>query len=188
MQNNIFYNWGGGDEQYTPYYAVEILLPYIQHLKNKIIWCPCDTEKSEFVKVLTENGFKVVYSHIANGQDFFEYEPEKWDVILTNPPYNGKRKFIERADSFGKPWAFFLPVNILSDAVLNDIFKDMSEMTCLIPNKRTLFFNAKKGAVGKQPTFKAVYIGRNFFERNLIGVDFPKNIDLNSFYKNYNLF
>ena len=75
--SQIYYENGGGDEQYTPKYGVEVLLPHIQHLKDKIIWCPFDKEDSEFVKVLSENGFKVVYSHIEYGQDFFNYEPGK---------------------------------------------------------------------------------------------------------------
>ena len=71
LNTQIVYSNGGGDEQYTPYYAVELIIPYIQHFKDKIIWCPCDTEESEFVKVLKENGFNVVNSHIDLGQDFF---------------------------------------------------------------------------------------------------------------------
>ena len=71
MNNQIFYLNGGGDEQYTPRKTVELLLPYIQHWKDKTIWCPCDKEDSEFVKVLNENGFNIVYSHIDYGQDFF---------------------------------------------------------------------------------------------------------------------
>src|SRR4030065_2548426 len=98
--SQVYYQQGGGDEQYTPKYGVEVLLPHIQHLKDKIIWCPFDKEDSEFVKVLTENGFKVVYSHIEdeipidldyNGnyslyknKDFLTYQPEKWDVIISN--------------------------------------------------------------------------------------------------------
>lgn len=52
MNNQVFYLNGGGDEQYTPRKTVEMLLPHIQHLKDKTIWCPCDTEESEFVQVL----------------------------------------------------------------------------------------------------------------------------------------
>ena len=55
--NQVYYQQGGGDEQYTPQKGVEVLLPHIQHLKDKIIWCPFDKEDSQFVKVLTENGF-----------------------------------------------------------------------------------------------------------------------------------
>ncbi len=45
--NQVYYVNGGGDEQYTPRYGVEVLLPHIQHLKDKIIWCPFDKEDSE---------------------------------------------------------------------------------------------------------------------------------------------
>ena len=178
----------GGNEQYTPYYAVELIIPYIQHFKDKIIWCPCDKDESEFVKVLRENGFTVVNSHIDYGQDFFKYEPEKFDVILTNPPYENKRAFIERAESFNKPYAFLLPATIINDSILNDIYGDMSEMTCLIPDKRIRFFNNAKGEVGTQPTFKAAYIGRNFFTKQIIGVKIPKGVYLSENVKNLNLF
>lgn len=117
--NQIYYTNGGGDEQYTPAKTVEILLPHIQHLKDKIIWCPFDREDSQFVRVLRENGFNTICSHIDYGQDFFEYEPEHWDVIISNPPYTNKRRYWERCLDLGKPFALLLPVNILSDSVIN---------------------------------------------------------------------
>lgn len=173
--SQVWYEQGGGDDQWTPRKTVEILLPYIQHLKDKIFWCPFDTEESYFVKVLKENGFKVVYSHIETGQDFFEYEPEKWDVILSNPPYKGKRKFWERALSFGKPFALLLPVNILSDAIINATMEGREDaFQLLVPSRRTRFFNRSTGKVGNQPTFKAAYFGVNFFEKQLILVDLPR--------------
>lgn len=169
--NQVYYTNGGGDEQYTPENAVQMVIPFIQHLKDKVIWCPFDKEDSQFVKVLRREGFKVVYSHIECGQDFFEYEPENWDVILSNPPYKNKRAFVDRCESFGKPWCLFLPINIISDSILNTVFGDMSEMTILVPNKRTRFYNAKTGKVGNQPTFKACYIGRNFFTKQIQGCE-----------------
>lgn len=67
-----------GDEQYTPRHAV---LPIIKYLpRNAVVWCPFDTENSEFVIALKEAGHEVVFSHIFTGQDFFEYEPPKWDM------------------------------------------------------------------------------------------------------------
>ena len=122
--SQVYYTNGGGDEQYTPAKTVELLLPFIQHLKNKIIWLPFDRKDSQFVKVLSENGFKVVYSHIDYGQDFFEYEPEEWDAIISNPPYTNKRRYWERCLDLGKPFALLLPVNILSDAVINDSLRE----------------------------------------------------------------
>lgn len=168
MSNNkVYHNNGGGDEQYTLAYGVEILLKHIQHLKNKIIWCPFDKEDSQFVKVLTDNGYKVVYSHIEKGQDFFEYEPEEWDVIISNPPYKGKRKFWERCLELGKPFALLLPVNILSDSVINQTMAD-EELQLLIPSKRMKFYRKITGKIGNQPTFKASYFGYNIFKKQII--------------------
>lgn len=57
------------DECYTPKYAVLPILEFLN--KEWVIWCPFDTKKSEFVKVLKSEGFKVISSHIDEGKDFF---------------------------------------------------------------------------------------------------------------------
>ena len=171
--NKVYYNNGGGDEKLTPPGAVKLILPYIKHLKGKTIWCPFDKETSEFVRVLSQEGYNVVFSHIEDGQDFFEYEPEQWDVIISNPPYKNKRKFFERALSFGKPFALLLPVNILSDAVINQTMKGREkEFQLLIPSHRIRFRNREDGLVGPQPTFKAAYFGVGIFEQQLMLVDY----------------
>ena len=167
----IYHNQNGGDEQYTPRYGVEVLLPHIQHLKDKIIWLPFDREDSQFVKVLTENGFKVVYSHIDYGQNFLTYEPENWDIIISNPPYKNKRVYWERALDLKKPFALLLPLNILSDSVINTTMKERErerEFQLLIPSKRMRFYNVKTGETGNQPTFKASYFGVNIFKEQII--------------------
>jgi len=68
------------DEQYTPAYAVAPIIKYIP--ENKIVWCPFDTEHSEYVLALKAAGIRVVHSHILTGEDFFVYEPEEWDLIV----------------------------------------------------------------------------------------------------------
>lgn len=174
MSKVYYENWWG-DEQYTPRYWVEVLIPYIQHLKDKIIWCPFDKHDSEFVNVLTENWFNVVYSHIETWQDFFEYEPEKWDVIISNPPYKNKRLFFERCLSFNKPFTLLLPLNILSDSVINQTMKwREKEFQLLIPSKRMNFFNKLTWEVWKQPTFKASYFWVNIFKQQILLVDMDK--------------
>ena len=50
------------DEYYTPSILVEPILPYLP--KDKIIWCPFDTQNSEFVLLLREKGYNVIQSHI----------------------------------------------------------------------------------------------------------------------------
>ena len=174
MNNQVYYQQGGGDEQYTPKYGVEVLLPHIQHLKDKIIWCPFDKEDSQFVKVLTANGFKVIYSHLETEQDFLFYEPEQWDIIISNPPYKNKRQYWERALDLKKPFALLLPLNILSDSVINVTMRERErDFQLLIPSRRMRFYNNVTGETGNQPTFKAAYFGVNIFKQQIILAEMP---------------
>ena len=142
MAKNIFYSLKEDDECYTPRYGVEPLLEFLPKFKDKTIWCPFDTKESEFVKVLTENGYNVVHSHINDGMDFFEYEPEHWDLIVSNPPFHNKRAFFERALSFGKPFALLMSLTWLNDSTPKKLFGN--KMQLLLFDKRITF-------IGKDP-------------------------------------
>ena len=76
----------GNDEFYTPVYAIEPLLKYLK--PKSVIWCPFDTDESNFVKVLQFNGHTVIPTHIGMGLDFFDVlnEPSEYDYIISNPP------------------------------------------------------------------------------------------------------
>ena len=60
------------DEYFTPKEAVLPLLEYIDrgNKPNYTIWCPFDTEDSEYVKVFKKEGYNVIATHIDNGQNF----------------------------------------------------------------------------------------------------------------------
>lgn len=77
------------DEMYTPFYAVDPIIKYID--KNIKVWCPFDKEWSAYVQLLRSNGNEVICSHIENEQDFFTYEPDDYDIIISNPPFSKKR-------------------------------------------------------------------------------------------------
>lgn len=69
-------------ERYTPPILVEPIIQFFQ--KDWTVWCPFDTDDSEFVIQLRRNGNRVIATHIWNGQDFFAYEPEHYDCIISN--------------------------------------------------------------------------------------------------------
>ena len=99
-----------GDECYTPFYAVEPLLEFLP--KDKIIWCPFDEEWSAFYQLFLKHGYSVIRSSLAEGQDFFRYEPENWDILVSNPPFSKKDEVLKRAFSFNKPFALLLPLSL----------------------------------------------------------------------------
>ncbi len=152
------------DECWTERYAVEPLLKYLEVFRDKIIWCPFDTEESEYVKIFQENNYKVIYSHIWNGQDFYNYEPKKWDLIISNPPFSNKRNMFERVLSFKKPFALLMTITLLNDTIATDLFKD-KELQLLLFDRRMQFRNENKK---DKINFSSGYFCQNFLPRQII--------------------
>ncbi len=155
---------GKNDECYTPRYGVEPLLEFLEPYKEKIIWCPFDTEESEFVKVFKEYGYRVVYSHIKYGQDFYRYEPEEWDIIVSNPPFTNKAEIFKRALSFDKPFALLMTITWLNDATPANVFRDR-ELQILSFNERMEFKNREQN---KKINFLSAYFCYKFLPKNFI--------------------
>lgn len=109
------------NELYSPFYIVDHIIKYLP--KDKVIWRPFDEEWSAFYIRLKEEGFNVVRSSLVEGQDFFMYEPENWDIICSNPPFSIKDKIFERLYSFNKPFAILLPLNSLQGKTRYKYFK-----------------------------------------------------------------
>ena len=84
--------------------------------KGATIWCPFDTEDSQFVRVLSDNGFNVVFGHIDSGQDFFEYEPDNYNYIISNPPFSIKTQVMKRLVELNKPFAMLLNLTGIFDS------------------------------------------------------------------------
>lgn len=139
-----FQQRGVYDELYTPNEAIEMLLPYIPK-KIKTIWECTAIENSNIVKVLENHNYKVIKSHIENGDDFLKYEPNHYDMIITNPPYSMKDKFLKRAFELNKPFAFLLPITTLEGLSRGKMFNEYG-IQLLIPNKRFNFKPTKSGA------------------------------------------
>ena len=125
------------DEYYTPAILVKPILNFIK--ENSVVWCPFDTEHSEFVIALQEKGIKVIYSHLLYGQDFFDYEPqEHYDYIVSNPPFTLKLKVFERLYQLGKPFAMVCPLTMLNYQEVGEFFLN-KELQLLIVDKKVSF-------------------------------------------------
>lgn len=164
ISQSILYKKTGNDEAYTPIYGVIPIIEFIP--KNKIVWCPFDKEDSNFVKVISKTN-EVVYSHIDYGQDFFNYEPDNWDIIISNPPFKNKRKIFERALSFNKPIALLMTCTWLNDKYSKWVFKEANRsMELLMFDKRIHF--EQQGNVRKSTTFSSAYFCSDFLPKNII--------------------
>lgn len=162
----ILYNKTGNDEAYTPDYAVKPIVKYIP--KDSVVWCPFDKPNSEFVKILSLTN-KVIYSHIDDGEDFFNYEPkEHWDCIVSNPPFKGKRQFFERALSLNKPFALIMTNTWLNDAYSKKVYMEAGKQMQLLMFDKRIKFNNPYGKPNNKITFSSSYYCCDFLPKDLI--------------------
>ena len=154
------------DEYYTPKSLVEVIIPFLK--PNSTIWCPFDTSKSEFVLTLKEKGFKVIYSHLILGQDFFTYEPtEHYDYIISNPPFSRKLEVFDRLYKLNKPFAMINGLTILNYQEIGEFFLD-KDLQLLIPDKKVSFD-------GNTTSFNSCYFCYNVLPKDLIFVHLKDN-------------
>lgn len=147
------------DERYTPPILVKPILDYIK--PNSTIWCPFDTKDSEFVILLREAGHKVIYSHIDLGQDFFKYEPtEKYDYIISNPPFSKKLEVLDRLYKLGKPFAMLMNIECLNYQVVGEFFLT-KPLQLLIVDKKVSFD-------GNTASFNTSYFCNKMLPKDLI--------------------
>lgn len=160
------------DEYYTPRILVEPIVKYIK--PHSVIWCPFDTEDSEFVIRFKEEGHRVIYTHIWNGQDFFEYEPdEEYDYIISNPPFTKKLEVFDRLYKLNKPFGMICGLPILNYQEIGNFFLD-KDLQLLIVDKKVSFD-------GKTASFNNSYFCRNMLPRDLMFVHLEHNNTNNNF-------
>ena len=157
----------GNDEFYTPYYAIEPILKYLK--PNSLIWCPFDTEDSLFVKVLSNHGHRVDYSHIENGENFFEITSPDCDYIISNPPYSMKNEVFERLFELKKPFAMLVGVvGIFESQRRFHLFKN-NIFEIMYMNKRVAYFqDFLEAKPSKNPPFSSVYITSNILPEKIM--------------------
>lgn len=65
---------------------------------------------------------------------------EKWDAIVSNPPFTNKRGIFARALSFNKPFALIMSNTWLNDAAPKQLFKN-KPLQLLMFEERIKFIN-----------------------------------------------
>lgn len=82
------------DEFYTTAEHVRIIFEHYlknYNFKDKVIYCPFDSDESEFVKYLTVNKLSLGYKEFLYTSDDYKNHLnlfERADVIVTNPPFS----------------------------------------------------------------------------------------------------
>ncbi len=172
VKNIYSHNSNLKDEQLSPAYIVLPLIDIIEkYHKDKIIWCPFDTELSEYVKIFKKKRFNVIYSHINEGKDFYLYQPKKWDILISNPPFSNKAVMTKRVLSFNKPFAILLPAIWINDSAPLRLWGD-KDLQLLLFDKRASF----KGNNDKLVPFSSIYYCWNFLPKQIMFKKLDKSL------------
>lgn len=169
------------DEVYTPVAAITPLIKYIDTFieyqyaagpasppRNLItIWTPFDEPDSNYVKVFQEAGYNVIHSHINEGKDFFFWEPEeKYDIIISNPPFSKKDAVLKRLYELDKPYAMLLPIPVLQG---QKRFEYIKSCEAIVFDRRINYYKDKSmKEVQKGISFGSLYLCRKFLQPDLL--------------------
>lgn len=116
----------------TPDHAWDAVLKFVS--KSLIIWEPfyCTGRSGRYIK---NRGYTVYHED----RDFFKYQPDRFDIIVSNPPFSNKEEVFQRLLTFNKPFAMLIPLNSVANNFIKRCFN-----TADLRSKLQLLFTAKK--------------------------------------------
>lgn len=109
----------------------------------------------------------MIRSHIDDGKDFFEYEPDNYDVIVSNPPFSIKDQILKRLYELDKPFAVLLPLNSLQGKNRYQYFKNGIQLLSF--DERIGYHNCDNMTKPIEGSpFATAYFCRNVLPKDLI--------------------
>lgn len=141
------------NDMYTPPEAIKYIIEFLP--KDKIYWEAC-YGLGHMAKELSRNGLNVVGKKEI---DCLNDQPKEWDIFITNPPFNGNKKFFKRAIELGKPFVFLCRLEHIGGVEAMRLFKDL-DIQIIIPEKRINYITPKMMAgekVGGSP-FHSIWV------------------------------
>jgi hypothetical protein len=118
------------DEFYTQLPDIEKELKYYtQHFKDKVVYCNCDAEWSNFAKFFTDNFESLgIKKFIHSSGDFRSAENieslKEADIVVTNPPFSLFRDFVEVLMEYEKKFLIIGPQNAITYKIIFNLIKN----------------------------------------------------------------
>lgn len=149
------------DEFYTRYEDIDKEMNYYNKdiFRDKVIYCCCDSEQSNFVRYFKDNkdilNYKeLLYTCYADGFDFREEECvpyfKKADIVITNPPFSLFNEFIEKLYEYNLDF-LILGNNIAckNKVIINRLLDDTIKIGYTTPS----LFTRPNGEISKAASF-----------------------------------
>lgn len=122
---------GHSDEFQTPPEGLTPLLPFLPG--RAVVWEPA-AGKGRLAAEMERHEFRVIASDLHDGRDFLHWQPdEPWDLIVTNPPYSIKDRFLGRCYQLGKPFALLMPLTALESRRRQALYREHGLELILFP-------------------------------------------------------
>lgn len=133
---------GHPDNFQTPASALDPLWEHIPDMSARgdayTVWEPA-CGKGNLVKAIRGRGLNCITTDIERGQDFLTWDPsawnERWDAIITNPPYSIKDAWLARCYELGKPFALLLPLTALEGQKRQALYRRHGLQVILMPKR-----------------------------------------------------
>jgi hypothetical protein len=135
------------DRCMTPTYALDPLLMYLH--PDSLVWEPA-AGTGNIMRALAPRwviGSDLHGDYARPPRDFFRWQPPTFDILVTNPPYSIKFRWLERCYDLGKPFALLVPVETIGAKAAQTL---MERHGCelLLLNRRVNFEMPNKGWAG----------------------------------------
>jgi len=80
----------------------------------------CAAGDNAILNPCSDYGFKIVGTDLYRGDNRCNFltasDFPEFDIMVTNPPFGKKYEFLEKAFMIGKPFAFLLPLTVLTSS------------------------------------------------------------------------
>lgn len=141
----------GRDNYETPEHVWKLFFSIYKNRDSRI-WLPfyCKGTCAPFVE--KHHGTKFIHVN----EDFFNYEPKEWDVLVDNPPYSCKQEVFQRCILLGKPFALYIPLETLERKYISELMNS-TEFQIIIPKKRTDFITDYEDVKFGSPPHKTAW-------------------------------
>ena len=166
------------DEYKTPSCLVDMIVVYLKNWESEfvkkngrkpVVWLPFDTEESQYYKILKAWDFEIVRSHLNDDKDFFLWQPKKFDIIVSNPPFSKKLDIMKRCCfELKKPFVLLMNVMCINYQEIGNFFQFVGKgIQFIIPDKKVSFD-------GKTSSFCSGYVCYDFIDHTEF-VNLPNN-------------
>jgi hypothetical protein len=141
----------------TPAYALDPLLPFLR--PDALIWEPAAGTGNIMQALMPRRvvGSDLHGDYANPPRDFFGWQPERFDVLVTNPPYSIKFKWLERCYQLGKPFALLVPVETIGAKSAQSLMEQHGAELLLL-NRRVNFEMPQKGWSGSSAQFPVLWL------------------------------